>query len=99
MHLADSPNVPCVYCVKLNDEIVYVGSTRRFRTRFYEHKFRYGYAKDVILPWAEISINDTLSVKVSLSKKYGDWAMRELRLIKRLRPIFNIAHKNPRVKT
>jgi excinuclease UvrABC nuclease subunit len=97
LRLESAKNDPCVYCVKINGAVVYVGSTRRFRTRFYEHRIRCGYAKNIILPWGEVNHDAELSVKVSFSKKYGDWAMRELRLIKRLEPKFNIAHKNSKV--
>lgn len=90
-------NNPCVYCVKIDGKIVYVGSTRRLRSRFYEHKFRYGYGKEIILPWRDVEYDQALSIKIKKSTRYGDWAMDEMRLIKRLKPIYNIQHKNPRV--
>ena len=34
----------------------------------------------------------SLKIKVAYSRKYGDWAMRELRLVNRLRPRFNSIH-------
>lgn len=97
LSLSGVANQPCVYCVKIDGIVVYVGSTRRFRSRFYEHKFRYGYWKNIILPWCDISLGQELSVKIKKSVRYGDWAMDEIRLIRKLRPVFNVAHKNPRV--
>ena len=97
LSLSKVNNDPCVYCVKIDGIVVYVGSTRRFRSRFYEHKFRYSYGKTVILPWCEINVGQTLTVKIKQSRKYGDWAMDEIRLIRKLKPIYNKAHKNPRI--
>ncbi len=91
-------NSPCVYCVQIDGITVYVGSTRRFRSRFYEHKFRHGYANNIHLPWCSVDSKTKVCVKVGYTKKYGDWAMRELRLIKKLKPIYNIAHKSPRIQ-
>ncbi len=92
------PNEPCVYCITIDGVVVYVGSTRRFRSRFYEHKIRYGYANNIVTPWGTFGRSINIQIKVGFSKIYGDWAMRELRLIKKLRPCFNIAHKNPRIQ-
>jgi hypothetical protein len=91
-------NDPCVYCVQIDGITVYVGSTRQFRTRFSEHKFRYGYGRNIHLPWCTIADTKKITVKVGFTKQYGDWAMRELRLIRRLKPDFNIAHKFPRIQ-
>lgn len=91
-------NDPCVYCVQIDGITVYVGSTRQFRTRFCEHKFRNGYENNIHLPWCSIANTHKLTVKVGFTKRYGDWVMRELRLIRRLKPDFNIAHKSPRIQ-
>ena len=93
--IASVPNTPCVYCFIHKNVVVYVGSTLRFRSRFYEHNIRYGYAKNIVTPWGSFDDGSVL-LKIKPFKKYGDWAMNELRLIKKLKPIFNKTHKNPR---
>jgi excinuclease UvrABC nuclease subunit len=90
------PDIPCVYCLKLNGLVVYVGSTIRLRSRFYEHKIQHGYAKNIVLPWLSVGNDTEITLKVKSSKKYGDWVMDEMRLIKKLSPIYNKMHKNPR---
>jgi excinuclease UvrABC nuclease subunit len=90
------PNTPSVYCLIINNRTVYVGSTRRLKSRFYEHKIRYGYFKNIHFPWCDIPDTSTVILKYKKSLTYGDWVMDEMRLIKKLKPIFNVAHKNPR---
>lgn len=65
----------------------------RLRERIYAHKFRYSYAKEYILPWTDqIPTTKKLTLKCKESKKMGDWAMWEIRLIHRLKPRFNKTH-------
>ena len=64
----------CYAMYNCNGYIKYIGSTTNLRTRLHCH---YREAKPTGL------------VKISVSRKYGDWAMRELRLIRRLRPSHN----------
>jgi excinuclease UvrABC nuclease subunit len=90
------PDAPAVYCVKVDGVVIYVGSTRRLKTRFYEHKIRHGYGNNIILPWLSVSAKKAVTVKFKVSKIYGDWVMDEMRLIKKLAPIYNVMHKNPR---
>lgn len=88
--LSAMPRKPAVYAIYLDGDLCYVGQTVDLRNRFYEHKIRYGYGKNIILPWDDCVPDDTeITIKASLSVRYGDWAMRELRLIRRLRPRFN----------
>jgi excinuclease UvrABC nuclease subunit len=88
--VVEMPMTPAVYAVYLDQELVYLGQTSNLRNRFREHNFRFGYKKNVLLPWVDVPDYTVIRIKASGSKKYGDWAMRELRLIKRLRPRFNI---------
>lgn len=83
------PNVPAVYAVFIDGSLVYVGQTVDLRNRFSEHNIRYGYARILITPWCDVPETAVLSLRFSRSRKYGDWAMRELRLIRRLKPRFN----------
>ena len=90
------PSRPCVYAVYFDDQLVYVGQTNRLSNRFSEHKFRYGYARDIITPWVDLADSTRFHLKVKFSEKYGDWAMWEIRLIRRLQPIYNRHHKTRR---
>jgi excinuclease UvrABC nuclease subunit len=89
LDLGAMPRTPSVYAIYLDGELVYVGQSVDLRNRFHEHKIRYGYAKDIRLPWVDVPDTTSIQIKASASRKYGDWAMRELRLIRRLKPRFN----------
>lgn len=75
--------------------LVYVGQSKNVRKRLEAHKFNYSMGAGVRTPWGWFR---TLYFKVWNSKKYGDWAMVELRLIKRLQPKFNCVHGPKRRK-
>ena len=83
------PNKPGVYVICIDGLPVYVGQSFDVRSWLYAHNIRYGYARNILLPWGSIPDNQLVSVKVGFSKKYGDWTMRELRLIRRLQPKYN----------
>jgi excinuclease UvrABC nuclease subunit len=84
------PNTPAVYAIYIEHTLVYVGQTIDLRNRIAAYKFRYGYANQVITPWGDHKDDSGVYIKFSTSRKYGDWAMRELRLIKRLQPQCNV---------
>lgn len=72
------PNYACCYCIFSADEtLLYVGQTLNLKTRFYQHKASGAFPKDAY-------------IKIRCGDKYGDWAMREARLIRRLRPSLNV---------
>jgi hypothetical protein len=80
------PPSPGCYVVYCDGKPVYIGQTTNLENRLYSYNFRYGYGGGILTPW---NACQKLLVKYRPSKKYGDWAMIELRLIKRLQPIFN----------
>lgn len=81
------PDAPAVYVVLLDGQPMYVGQTTRLRQRFNNYRMRWGYGGGVLTPWGQF--DGTVSIKFSHGWRYGDWAMRELRLIRRLRPPWN----------
>ena len=81
------PRCACVYAFYLDGVLTYIGQTSDLRNRISEHRIRWGYANQVITPWGE---SKNVVMKVSWSRRYGDWAMRELRLIRRLHPPGNV---------
>lgn len=90
------PRAAGVYVIFIDDEAVYVGSSVNVAVRFYEHKFRYGYGNNIITPWGDLRNDRKVSVRVRRSKRLGDWAMWEIRLIHRLKPRFNQQHLRKR---
>ena len=81
------PEAPCVYVFYLDGMLAYIGQTVDLRARMGMHKIRYSYSNKIITPWGYA---DKVTIKVAFSSRYGDWAMRELRLIRRLEPKHNL---------
>ena len=90
------PNTPCVYAVYFDNDLVYIGQTNSLSNRFSGHAFRYSYGKTIITPWNEIPNDVMIDIKAKFSERIGDWAMWEIRLIRRLKPLFNNHHRNKR---
>lgn len=82
------PEVPACYAVYLNGQLAYIGQTGNLYKRFASYKIRFSWGASIITPWGN---HETVEVKFRPSIKYGDWAMIELRLIKRLQPPQNCA--------
>lgn len=76
------------YVIYLNGELSYVGQTKNLRARIAAHVYAYRPESDSYLTrWGEMKQVD---VKAHFGLRYGDWLMREARLIRRLRPRLNI---------
>jgi hypothetical protein len=71
------PSWACCYAVYINGALVYIGQTENLLARFRAHV-----AKS---KW----LSGEITIKAKLSRRFGDWAMTEIRLIKRLQPLFN----------
>lgn len=67
------PAYPACYVVYSAGRLIYIGSTANLKARFQAHK----QAK---------SFPEGITLKVRFSEKWGDWAMREIRLLHKLRP-------------
>lgn len=80
------PRSPGVYAIYLDGRLAYIGQSVDLRNRLSEHRIRQGYDHNVHTDWGTFK---TMQIKISFSRRYGDWAMRELRLIRRLRPWAN----------
>lgn len=70
------PPLPCCYCVYLDATLLYIGQTNNLRERFAYHSAHKKFPRGFYL-------------KARFGDRYGDWAMRELRLIRRLQPPMN----------
>lgn len=84
---------PAVYAIYFDGDLVYIGSSNNIRNRFSGHAFRYGYGRNIYTPWQDLPDSVVISMKYRMTKKLGEWAMREIRLISKLRPFFNFHHK------
>lgn len=92
--LSDFRSEPGCYVVIASGVVQYVGSSNNVRRRMDAHgTFRWLHGAGVETPWG-IFTSVHFIIKVRYSTKYGDWAMRELRLIRRLRPLLNVTHNN-----
>lgn len=80
--LYDVPEWPCCYVVYIDGEMAYIGQTENAKARFTSHRAK-GCVKGIDY--------ERVTLKLKLSRHYGEWAMTELRLIKRLRPLLNRA--------
>ena len=90
------PRCAGAYAIYFDGRLVYIGQSCDIANRFSEHCFRYGYGRHIVTPWGEVPESTTITVKVKRSRRLGDWAMWEIRLIARLRPVFNSHHKRGR---
>lgn len=75
------PSAAGVYVVYLNRQLYYIGSAANLEMRLYatwKRKTDSGF-----------TMNALVDIKYSVSKKYGDWLMREIRLIRKLQPRAN----------
>lgn len=90
----DFPEISCVYAFYINDELVYIGSTVNLKKRMNGYHFR-EIGNETLTPWRRrFGANLKIEVKYKGSKIYGYWLMLEARLIKRIKPRFNILLKN-----
>ena len=83
------PILSCCYALYFDGELKYIGSTNNLRNRFSGHAIRYGYGRNIISPWCNVSDECKITIKFKPSRKYGDWTMIESRLVMRLQPEFN----------
>lgn len=83
----DAPDFSGVYAVFNADGLLYIGSSVAVVNRFRQHGIRFrANAGMVSTPWGDF---EHITIKVRKSERYGDWAMIELRLLRRLRPLRN----------
>lgn len=83
------PAVPACYVIYLDGQLGYIGQTTDLKKRLNDgHSINWArYSSRVENPWTRNCSH--LLVKAHFGTMYGDWAMRELRLIRRLQPPHN----------
>lgn len=81
-----------VYAIYINGTLVYVGQSVDIPGRLRSHGIKWKRRHGKIMlhtRWTGWVSGARIGVKVRASAAYGDWLMREARLIRRLRPAFN----------
>lgn len=78
-------DLSCCYAFYFDGKLGYVGQTISLKRRLRSYRIRYS-GSVIVTPWGKFS---RVILKVRPSVKFGDWAMVELRLIKRLQPPYN----------
>lgn len=92
------PATAGVYAVYFDGTLVYIGQSVNVANRFSEHKIRHAHAKYIITPWDDVHQDTRITVKVRACRRLGEWAMREIRLIHRLQPMFNSNFRKRRAR-
>ncbi len=81
------PSLPCCYVFYLDGIPSYVGQSNNLKRRILNHFLEpMRYSARIETPWGNFR---EVFIKCKFPKKYGEWAMLELRLIRKLRPKFN----------
>jgi len=92
----NAPECAGVYVIFADDEPIYVGSSGNLKSRLRSHRVIPGYGTGVDTPWGRVPGARDCHIRIKRAQKYGEWAMIELRLIKRLSPRFNVVGVNQR---
>lgn len=79
------PQTPCCYVIYLNGVMSYIGSTENLKARIAKHIFNHP-------EWR----GSAMVLKVKTPRRFGQWAMDELRLIRKLKPPLNRNGKETR---
>lgn len=87
---ADLPVGPGVYVIYIDGAVAYIGSSSNLKARLGQHRIRRDHAQNIKTPWGKLRWHRQVVGKYRRSQRLGDWLMRELRLIYRLHPKFNI---------
>lgn len=81
------PSIPACYVVFLNGQVGYIGQTVNLSSRMRNYQFRSGYGDNETI--STFGFHSNCYVKYRITRRFGDWAMVELRLIRRLHPELN----------
>jgi hypothetical protein len=81
-----APRVGGCYAFYFNGVLSYVGQTQNLYSRLRSHDIRPDYGNEFFTPWG--TVQDVI-IKIKVGRRFGEWAMREQRLIRRLRPMHN----------
>jgi excinuclease UvrABC nuclease subunit len=82
------PDLPGCYVIVVAGQPFYIGQSMSIRARFTTYRIRHSWGshRERMTPWGCF---EDVVVKVKFGRRYGDWLMREARLIRRLQPVMN----------
>lgn len=87
--------LPGVYAIYGDGALLYIGESVCVGSRLANHNISWArYSSLIDTPWGQFQ---TVNIKIRRSRKFGDWAMIEKRLIRRLKPPQNIFGKSERM--
>lgn len=85
------PRGPGVYALFNMRRLVYIGSAQNLYRRLLEHGIhRVHHASWFPRQGCEPVPRAHLALRIAASRRMGDWLMREYRLVRRLKPCFNV---------
>jgi hypothetical protein len=91
---ADIPTCGGCYVVYCDGQLAYIGQAEtNVKKRMQSYKINYGYSNTIYTPWGGCS---SVQIKVRSPKRFGEWAMTELRLIKRTSAQAQLCRKHPK---
>lgn len=78
-----------VYAIYLDGDLVYIGSSENLRSRVRQHGR--GFHGNIFTTKLETQFGNCnrVTFKIKLARRFGEWPMREMRLIRRLKPCGN----------
>lgn len=86
-HHSDLQDIPAVYAIYVDHVLMYIGSTRKLKSRIRNHKINYArYSNLINTPWGSV---DQVTIKYRHERELGEAAMAEIKLIYRLNPPHN----------
>lgn len=93
-NLSDIKPLPATYVIYSDKGLIYIGQASNAKLRLGSYKIRpASYSNGVFHSIKDPEVySKHILVKVFYSRRMGDWAMREIRLIKRLKPLLNNTH-------
>ena len=84
-------NKPAVYCIYIDNELIYIGQTRNLYKRLFQehwskaHVDRTDYPFRVTFSFGTFAFSNGISFKYKYEKKYGESPMTEIRLLKKIK--------------
>lgn len=84
---------PGCYVIYLDGQLSYIGQAKSAARRIGSYGIKFGYGSGIFhcVGGADGQARSLL-IKIRYSTRIGDWAMREIRLIRKLQPPLNYAH-------
>jgi excinuclease UvrABC nuclease subunit len=80
------PRAGGVYAFFIDGALAYIGQSANLEARLRHYQARHDYGDGFFSKWGS---HKHLVIKIKIGRRFGEWAMREQRLIRRLSPPLN----------